>query len=146
VKWQTWARSVSCVLCVGLFVLSELYSALATALDHSAPAWERMLAWLLFLLPLELIAAMVLLFNRERARLGYRLVVLNLLLYAGFFAVEMWVYHDAPARGTDWLILGIWVFFFSGVWLSARFMVVGSGSSRSSSDAADDLKETSFRS
>jgi hypothetical protein len=123
VKWQGWARGASCVLCLGLIVLSEFFSAAGTVLDHFAPMRERTLGWLLFLLVIELVAAMLLLFRRERARLGYRLVILNLLLYGGFFVEGMVVYHDVPKRNGDWLILGIWIIFFVAAWLSARFMV-----------------------
>ena len=129
VNWQIWVRRISCVFCLGIFVFSEYSAAAGTALDRLAPFWERALGWFLLLLPLELVAAATLLFLRGRARLGYRLVVVNLLLYAGFVVVEMSAHHDAAAGKTVWLILGTWAFLFAAAWLSARFMVTEAKSS-----------------
>jgi hypothetical protein len=103
-------------------------------LAHVALFWERIFGWILFLLTAELIAAMVLLFNRQWARRGYYLVVLNLLLYAGFLFAEMRAHPDPRTHRTDWLVLGIWGLFFAAAMLAARFMVTGQATSSKSSD------------
>ena len=144
-KWQSLVRSVSCVSCLGLFTLFELFSAAGTALSHFASSWERVLGWFLFLLPIELVAATVLLFSRTRARLGYYLVLLNLLLYAGFFVGEMSASRGGFTSRANWLVLGIWIIFFAAALLSARFMIAGAESSQNTPQPADNSKQTSLK-
>jgi len=119
-------RGVACSLCMVLCAFAELYSAGATALDRFAPSWERPIGWFLFLLPIELIAGLILLFNREHGRLGFNLTRLNLLLYSGFLIVEVFAENPIPADWKDWLAMGLWAFFFAAVLISARFILVGS--------------------
>lgn len=87
---------------------------------------ERMLGWFLFLLPIELIAALFLLFSRKYGRLGFNLTILNLLLYEGFFVVDVFVGKAIPIDKSDWLMMGLWTVFFAAVLVSARFILVGS--------------------
>jgi hypothetical protein len=113
-------------LCLGLCAFAELYSAGETALDRFAPSWERVLGWFLFLLPIELIAALILLFNRKNGRLGFNLTALNLVLYAGFMVVDVFAGHAYPIVRADWLMMGLWAIFFALVLFSAWLIRVGS--------------------
>jgi hypothetical protein len=126
VKWQIRLRNIACTLCLCLCAFAELYSAGATALDRFAPSWERAIGWLLFLLPIELIAALILLFNHKNGRLGFNLTTLNLLLYAGFMVVDVFAGSATPFDGTDWLMIGLWAIFFAVVSFSARLILAGS--------------------
>jgi hypothetical protein len=108
VKWQIRLRNIACTLCLCLCAFAELYSAGATALDRFAPSWERAIGWLLFLLPIELIAALI------------------LLLYAGFMVVDVFAGSATPFDGTDWLMIGLWAIFFAVVSFSARLILAGS--------------------
>jgi hypothetical protein len=119
--------NVACTLCVGLCAFSELYSAAAIALDRFAPSWERLLGWFLFLLPIELIVALILLFIRKYGRLGFNLTALNILLYAGFLVVDLFAGNATHVDKNDWLMMGLWAVFFAGVLFSARFILAGSG-------------------
>jgi hypothetical protein len=145
VQWRRWARSISCVLCLGLFFLSEFFSAAGTALDRRAPAWARSLGWLLFLLAAELVAAAAMLFIPRWARLGYRLVLLNLALFAGCFVAGMFFHRAAPLRRADWLTLGIWVVYLAAAALSARFMVAGSQAVADAAASSHETNESSAR-
>lgn len=103
------------VLYLILFALFEIYSAAATALDHSGrfPAWESNLGWCLFLLPCELIVALALLMYSGRPRLGFYLVLLNLAMYAGFMFLESVLVHDFPSdKRAIWSVFGIWASLF----------------------------------
>jgi hypothetical protein len=110
---------------VCLCAFSELYSAAATALDPRALYWERALGWFLFLLPIELIAALILLFSHKYGKLGFNLTILNLLLYEGFLIVEVFAGRFPVDKG-DWLFLGLWTIFFATVLFSARLILAGS--------------------
>jgi hypothetical protein len=127
-RWLIRIRNVACALCLSLCAFAELYSAGATALDRFAPSWERVLGWFLFLLPIELIAALILLFSNKKARLGFNLTILNLLLYAGFMVVDVFAGHGGHNDKSDWLMMGLWAVFFSVVLFSARLILAGSRS------------------
>jgi hypothetical protein len=114
---------------LGLCAFAEIYSAGATALDRFAPSWERVLGWLLFLLPIELIAALILLFSDKKARLGFNLMILNVLMYAGFMVVDVFAGDEAtPIDRSDWLMMGLWAIFFASVLFAARLIPAGSRS------------------
>jgi len=125
VKWLIRVNKVVCTLCMSLCAFAELYSAAATALDRFTPSWERLLGWFLFLLPIELIAAWFLLFSQKNGRLGFNLTALNLLLYAGFMVVDVFVGRFPVDKG-DWLFMGLWTIFFLAVLFSARLILTGS--------------------
>jgi hypothetical protein len=110
---------------MSLCAFSELYSAAATALDRFAPSWERVIGWFLFLLPVELIAASILLFSHKNGRLGFNLTILNLLLYEGFLIVDAFAGRFPIDRG-DWSMIGLWTVFFVTVLFSARLILAGS--------------------
>jgi uncharacterized membrane protein len=126
VKWLIRFRKLACTLCLSLCAFSELYSAAATALDRFAPPWERALGWFLFILPIELVVALILLFLPRNGRLGFNLTALNLLLYTGFMVVDVFAGHSTPVDKRDWLSMGLWAIFFAVVLSSARFMMAGS--------------------
>ena len=50
-KWPVRILKALSIVCLILLVLSEGYSAAATALDPTAPNWERKIGWALFALP-----------------------------------------------------------------------------------------------
>jgi uncharacterized membrane protein len=81
----------------------------------------------LFLLPIELIVALILLFKHKNGRLGFKLTALNLLLYAGFIVVDLFAGHFPVDKG-DWLFMGLWAIFFATVLFSTRFFQAGSRS------------------
>jgi hypothetical protein len=96
-----------------LLVASETYSAAATALDNSSrlPVWEAKFGWLLFVLPCELTAGVFLLTKRaEKARLGFWLVILNTLTYAGFSCLDGDLVHAAWDR-VELEVAGGWFLF-----------------------------------
>jgi hypothetical protein len=99
-----------CTAYLILFVLFEIYSSAATALDHSGrfPAWEAKLGWGLFVLPCLLLFGLFLLLTGRRARLGFSLVGLSLLLYMGFYLLEDWLVPGHMQR-SDWFFTAIWV-------------------------------------
>jgi len=90
-----------CVFYLLVFMLFEVYSAAATALDRNArfPSWEPLLGWGHFVLPCVLLISLFLLHGRY-ARLGFYLVAANLCLYASFMTFE-WVVSrgNAPSHG-----------------------------------------------
>ena len=120
-----WLIRYACTLYVCLCAFSELYSAAATALDRFAPSWEKGIGWFLFLLPIELIAALILLFTHKYGKLGFNLTILNLLLYEGFLIMEVFA-GRFPFEKRDWLMMGLWTFFFVTVLFSARLILLGS--------------------
>jgi hypothetical protein len=85
-----------------------------------------MLGWFLFLLPIELIAALILLFSNKKSRLGFNLTILNLLLYAGFMVVDVFTGNAGRVDKSDWLSTGLWATFFAAVLFSARLIAAGS--------------------
>jgi hypothetical protein len=126
VTWLIRIRTVGCVLCLSLCAFAELYSAGATALDRFGPSWERILGWFLFLLPIELIAALTFLFSNKREKLGFNFAILNVLLYAGFVVVDVFAGSKSRVDKADWLMMGIWAVFFAVVLFSARLIMTGS--------------------
>jgi hypothetical protein len=112
--WLIRVRNGICALWLLVFVLSEAYTAAATAVDHSRrfPAWESTLGWFLFVLPCELLVALALFIRRERASLGFLLVAANVLVYALFFIFEVVSDHETLDR-TTLLVAGLWAIFFA---------------------------------
>ena len=104
-SWVFRAAKVVSALYLILFALFEVYSAAATALDHSGrfPAWETNLGWSLFLLPCELLAGLALLMYSSRPKLGFYLVLLNLSMYAGFMFLEFLLVSRFALRQTSYL-------------------------------------------
>jgi len=117
---------------VSFCAFSELYSAAGTAFDRFALSWERGIGWFLFLLPIELIAALILLFTHKYGKLGFNLTALNLLLYAGFMVLEIFAGKATPVDSADWLMMGLWGIFFVVVLFSARLIMAGSRHLRNS--------------
>lgn len=101
------------ILCLLALALSELYSAAATAFDHSPryPAWESKLGWFLFILPAELFVALVFLVGGQRARVGFWCVVSNVLIYAGFFSLELVLVPEPWDKIALEIVCG-WILFF----------------------------------
>ena len=87
----------------------------------------RGIGWFLFLLPIELITALVLLFSHKYGKLGFNLTILNLLLYEGFLIAEVFA-GRFPFDKRDWLLMGLWTVFFATVLYSARLIQAGSRS------------------
>lgn len=113
------------VLCVFLCAFSELYSAAGTAFDRYLPSWEKGIGWFMLLLPIELIAALILLCSHKYGKLGFSLTFLNLLLYEGFMFVQVFD-GRYPVDKRDWLAIGVWTVFFAVVLISARLIQIGS--------------------
>jgi hypothetical protein len=111
--FRTKLKQGICILWLLALSLSELYSAAATAFDDSPryPAWESKLGWVLFVLPLELIVALVFLVNGSKARAGFWCVVANVLIYAGFFGFELVLIPESWDE-VALRIAGGWVLFF----------------------------------
>ena len=74
-----------CTAYLILFVLFEIYSASATALDDSNrfPAWEAKLGWGLFVLPCLLVFGLFLLLSGKRERLGFLSRWIESLVFRG---------------------------------------------------------------
>jgi len=89
VSWIRRAWGIVCFTWLLVFMLFEVYSAAATALDRNPafPSWEPILGWFLFVLPSMLFASFFLLRGRH-PRLGFYLVVGNLGLYASFMILS----------------------------------------------------------
>jgi hypothetical protein len=122
-----WLIRYACTLYVCLCAFSELYSAAATSFDRYVPSWERGIGWFLFLLPIELLAALILLYSHKYEKLGFRLTLLNLLLYEGFMFEQVFDGRFPVEKG-DWLFMGLYTIFFATVLFSARLIPVGSRS------------------
>ena len=99
-----------CTAYLILFVLFEIYSASATALDDSNrfPAWEAKLGWGLFVLPCLLVFGLFLLLRGKREQLGFSLVGLSLLFFVGFLFLEDLLAPERIGR-LDWVFTGIWL-------------------------------------
>ena len=99
-----------CTAYLILFAFVEIYSASATALDDSKrfPAWEAKLGLGLFVLPCLLVFGLFFLLKVKRDRLGFSLIGLSLLLYAGFVFLENLLAPERMGR-LDWVFTGIWV-------------------------------------
>jgi hypothetical protein len=111
-----------------LFAACELYSAAATALDHSRrfPAWESKLGWILFLLPLVLLVSLFV-FYSGRGKIAFWLVSGNVAAYAGFCCLESYLAPDPSAsRGAMWQVIGIWVSLFAVAIGAARCLMIES--------------------
>jgi hypothetical protein len=113
-------RYIFCALYLILFVLSEAYSAAATALDHSGrfPAWEAQLGWGLFVLPCLLLFGLILLLSSKLKRLGLYLIGLSLVVYAEFLLLEDFLARKQVVR-MDWI--------FNGMWLTLCALAIGAG-------------------
>jgi exosortase/archaeosortase len=123
-NWNRRAGGVISILYLLVFVLFEVYSAAATALDRSPafPTWEPFLGWALFGLPCALLASLFLPDGRH-SKLGFSLVAGNLCLYASFIVFESVAYHGTPAsRQAVWEVGGIWAALFITAVLAARFL------------------------
>jgi hypothetical protein len=109
-RWLIRARNALCALYLILLVLSEAYSAAATALDHSNrfPAWEAKLGLCLFVLPCLLVTGLFFLLRGERETMGFSLVGLSLLLYLAFMFLEDALSPERMVRG-EWLFNGFWI-------------------------------------
>lgn len=103
-------RNAVCALYLVLLVLSEVYSAAATALDHSGrfPAWEAQLGWSLFVLPCLLLFGLILLLSSRPRRIGFYLIGLSVVLYTGFLFLEDFLARKQAIR-MDWTMNGIWL-------------------------------------
>ena len=118
-----------CVLYLTLLLLSEIYTAAATALDdsHRFPSWEAKLGWWLLILPCVLVAGLVLLIRSARENLGFSLVGLSVLLYLADLFLENALAPEHMDRG-GWIDTGIWVVFCvagaaAGWWLKGQHKV-----------------------
>jgi len=122
--WNRRAGGIISVIYLFIFVLFEVYSAAATALDRNPafPNWEPLLGWALFVLPCVLLASLFLLHGR-RSKLGFLLASGNLCLYACFMVFDSVVYRGTPAsRRAVWEVGGMWVALFIAAVLAARFL------------------------
>jgi|SRR5665213_4632140 len=110
VRWLIRARNALCALYLILFVLSETYSAAATALDDSNrfPAWEAKLGWCLFVLPCLVVTGLFFLLRGERETIVLSLVGLSVLLYLAFMFLEDALSPEHMDRGA-WVFDGIWI-------------------------------------
>jgi hypothetical protein len=123
-KWNRRAGGVISLLYLFVFVLFEVYSAAATALDRNPafPTWEPLLGRALFVLPCALLASLFLLHGRH-SKLAFLLVAGNLCLYASFMVFESVAYHGIRAsRQAVWEVGGIWAALFIAAVLAARFL------------------------
>ena len=125
-QWKRRTGRAISVLYLLIFVLFEVYSASATALDRNPafPSWEHLLGWALFVLPCMLLASLFLLHGR-RSKLGFSLVIWNLCLYASFMIFELTASHGIPAsHRAMWEVGGVWATLFLVAVLAARFLKV----------------------
>lgn len=101
-------RNAICVLWLLISVVFEGYTAAGIALS-----WESKLGWFLFVLPCELLIALVLLIRRVRARLGFHLVAANLFFYAVFiiYCEAMWVHQTQDT--VTLTVVGLWATFLA---------------------------------
>jgi hypothetical protein len=108
--WLIRARIVLCTIYLGSFVLFEVYSAAATALDHSSrfSVWEAKLGWCLFVLPCLLVTGLIFLLRGIRETVGFYLAGLSALLYLAFLFLENAV-SSAHMEPGDWLLAGLWI-------------------------------------
>jgi hypothetical protein len=123
-NWNRRVGGVVSVFYLLIFVLFEVYSAGATALDRNPafPSWEPLLGWVLFVLPCVLLVGLFLLHTR-RSKLGFLLVAANLFLYASFMVFELIVAHETPtSERAMWEVGGIWASLFVAAVLAARFL------------------------
>jgi hypothetical protein len=116
-KWLLRVRDALCITCLILLVLSEGYTAAATALDPHVPAWERTLGWALLALPCSLSLGLALLLYGDRKRLGFYCAALSLLFYVAAICRE--VFQSNVETG-DWIDLSAW----------SAFCAVGIGAAR----------------
>ena len=119
-----------CLLYLLFFVFSEAYSATATAFDHSRrfPAWEATVGLFLLILPCELLVCLALLLRGGKARIGFYLVIVNLIVYAGFYCLEIGVDREGVKAG-DLVSAGIWAVLIAIAVASAHFLRISSDSS-----------------
>ena len=97
--WPTLKRTGSVVVLL-LFMMSEVYSALATALGKSAdfPSWESVLGWWLLLLPCLLLFGIALLVSKQSRLVGTWSAALSLCFYAAFLVFEVFAYRGGVRR------------------------------------------------
>jgi hypothetical protein len=102
-----------------LFVLSEIYSAAATALDKSPyyPPWEPQLGRGLFLLPCLLVAGMFLLLSDRDRTVGISLSFASLGLYGAFFVFESFAFRGEPNPKVIW-VDWLWAVLFLPAFLA----------------------------
>jgi hypothetical protein len=118
------ATRVACIVFLSLFVLSETYSAAATALDNSPyyPSWEPLLGRGLFILPCLLAAGMFILCSDRNRTLGFSLAIASLFLYGAFFVFEDFAYRgnqNVPGfNSAD----GFWIVSFVMAFLAAYLL------------------------
>ena len=123
-QWNRRIGGAISVLYLLIFVLFEVYSAAATALDRNPafPTWQHRLGWALLVLPCMLLTNLILL-HGKRSKLGFSLVVGNLCLYASFMIFESTPSREIPASNRAmWEVGGIWATLFLAAVLGARFL------------------------
>jgi hypothetical protein len=126
IQWNRRAGGTISALYLLIFMLFEIYSAAATALDKNPrfPGWEHPLGWVLFVLPCVLLASLFLL-HGSRPKLGFLLVAGNLCLYASFMIFESVAFGGTPASPwAIWEVGGIWAVLFLAAVLAARFLEI----------------------
>jgi len=116
---RTNSKRIASAVYLSLFVLSEVYSAVAVALDKSPnyPAWEPQLGRGLFILPCLLVAGMFLLLSDRNRPAGTSLSLTSLSLYGAFFVFEAFVYQGEPPPKVIW-VDGLWVVLFLAAFLA----------------------------
>jgi cell division protein FtsW (lipid II flippase) len=123
-QWKRRIGEAVSVLYLLIFVLFEVYSASATALDRDTafPSWEHRLGWALLVLPCMLLVSLFLLHGR-RSKLGFSLTVGNLCLYASFMIFGSTASQGIPATNRVMReVGGIWATLFLAAVLAARFI------------------------
>jgi hypothetical protein len=107
-SWLVQTRNITCILYLALYAFSEIYTALATAVDNSRrfSAWEAKLGWGMFVLPSLLIIGLAVLLSGKRLTLGFWLVASSVLLYMGFLLLELALVAKLEHR--DWVAAGLW--------------------------------------
>lgn len=122
--WSRRAGQTISILYLLMFMLSEAYSAAATALERNSrfPGWEHLLGWALFALPGALLASLFL-FHWKHPRLGLWIVSGNLCLYASFMVFESVAFGGIPASSwAVWEVGAIWTVLFFAAFLAARYL------------------------
>jgi hypothetical protein len=123
-RWNRRIGGATSVLYLLIFVLFEVYSAAATALDRNPelPSWQHRLGWALLVLPCMLLASLFLL-HGKRSKLGFSLAIGNLCLYASFMIFGSTASRGIPASNRAmWEVGGIWATLFIAAVLAARFL------------------------
>jgi hypothetical protein len=122
--WNRRAGATISVLYLMIFMLFEVYSATATALETNSrfPGWERLIGWVLFVLPGALLASLFL-FHGRHPKLGFSIIIGNLCLYASFMVFESVAFGGTPVSPRTVCEVGaIWAALFLAAVLAARFL------------------------